>query len=136
MKKQMRGWLAALVVGVIGGVAQADEAVLPEGYTRIDYIESSGGQYIKAEYTHTRNTKIVCVAKVPEIQFGTWSALFGSRNGTYSNTATAIEAVKTVKENGKVEGIFSVNGARQNTLQRGVNIVKMSDGRVKKIIVK
>jgi hypothetical protein len=44
--------------------------------------------------------------------------------------------VKTVKENGKVEGIFSVNGARQNTLQRGVNIVKMSDGRVKKVIVK
>lgn len=58
------------------------------------------------------------------------------KNGTYSNTATAIEAVKTVKENGKVEGIFSVNGARQNTLQRGVNIVKMSDGRVKKVIVK
>lgn len=59
------------------------------------------------------------------------------KNGTYTNTATAIEAVKTVNEaNGKVEGIFSVNGARQNTLQRGVNIVKMSDGRVKKVIVK
>ena len=35
-----------------------------------------------------------------------------------------------------VEGIFSVNGARQNTLQRGVNIVKMSNGSVRKVIVK
>ncbi|MBP5320361.1 MAG: hypothetical protein J6334_05185 [Kiritimatiellae bacterium] len=102
MKKQMRGWLAALVVGVIGGVAQADEAVLPEGYTRIDYIESSGGQYIKAEYTHTRNTKIVCVANVPDMQFGTWSTLFGSRNGSY--TKNALEFFATSGKPGTVYG--------------------------------
>ncbi|MBQ9430507.1 MAG: hypothetical protein IJU44_03040 [Kiritimatiellae bacterium] len=93
--KKLMSWLAALAVGVACGVAQADEAALPEGYTRIDYLESSGGQYIKAEHTHTRNTKVVCVANVPEVQFGTWSTLFGSRNGSYSKNALEFFATST-----------------------------------------
>ena len=94
MKKTLSR-LAALVVCVACSVAWADEAVLPEGYQRIDYIESSGGQYIKAEHIHTRNTKIVCVANVPEVQFGTWSALFGSRNGSYAKNALEFFATST-----------------------------------------
>lgn len=33
-------------------------------------------------------------------------------------------------------GIYNLNGARQNTLQRGINIVVYGDGQVKKVLVK
>lgn len=36
----------------------------------------------------------------------------------------------------KAEAIFSVNGVRNAQLNKGLNIVKMSDGSVKKIMVK
>ncbi len=59
------------------------------------------------------------------------------KNGTYTNTATAIEAVEVAtKTNGTVEAVFSANGTRQAGLQRGINIVKMSNGQVRKVIVK
>lgn len=49
--------------------------------------------------------------------------------------ATAIEAL-TGEGNASVVGIFSVNGTRQNSLQKGINVVKLSDGRTQKIMVK
>ena len=33
-------------------------------------------------------------------------------------------------------GIYTLDGKRQSQLQRGMNIVRMSDGSVKKILVK
>ena len=33
-------------------------------------------------------------------------------------------------------GIYNLNGARINTLQRGINIVVYGDGQVKKVLVK
>ena len=59
------------------------------------------------------------------------------KDGAYTNTATSIEGVETVtKTNGTVEAVFSANGTRQGRLQRGINIVRMSDGSVRKVIVK
>ncbi|MCR4613488.1 MAG: hypothetical protein K5778_05755 [Bacteroidaceae bacterium] len=50
-------------------------------------------------------------------------------------TPTAVKQIETDAE-ATVTGIYSLNGARQQTLQRGMNIVRMSDGSVKKILVK
>ncbi|MCR4613486.1 MAG: hypothetical protein K5778_05745 [Bacteroidaceae bacterium] len=50
-------------------------------------------------------------------------------------TPTAVQQIETDAE-ATVTGIYSLNGARQQTLQRGMNIVRMSDGSVKKILVK
>ena len=36
----------------------------------------------------------------------------------------------------KVSEIYGVNGARKSQLTKGLNIVKMSDGTVKKVLVK
>ena len=48
------------------------------------------------------------------------------------NTTTGIEKVKTTDN--VVEAIFTVDGKRVSKLQKGLNIVRMSNGDVKKII--
>lgn len=55
---------------------------------------------------------------------------------TYLNsTPTGIDKINA-NSSAKAEAIFSVNGARNAQLNKGLNIVKMSDGSVKKIMVK
>jgi len=50
--------------------------------------------------------------------------------------ATAIDAVENGAEAVTVAGIYSISGAKVASLQNGVNIVKYSDGSVKKVLVK
>lgn len=55
---------------------------------------------------------------------------------TYLNsTPTGIDNINA-NSSAKAEAIFSVNGVRNAQLTKGLNIVKMSDGSVKKIMVK
>lgn len=55
---------------------------------------------------------------------------------TYLNsTPTGIDNMNA-NTSTKAEAIFSVNGVRNAQLNKGLNIVKMSDGSVKKIMVK
>ena len=55
---------------------------------------------------------------------------------TYLNsTPTGIDNINA-NSSAKAEAIFSVNGVRNAQLNKGLNIVKMSDGSVKKIMGK
>ena len=55
---------------------------------------------------------------------------------TYLNsTPTGIDNINA-NSSAKAEAIFSVNGVRNAQLNKGLNIMKMSDGSVKKIMVK
>ena len=56
---------------------------------------------------------------------------------TYSKEApaTAVETVETA-ETSAPAGIFTISGARVDKLTKGINIVKMADGSVKKVLVK
>lgn len=55
---------------------------------------------------------------------------------TYLNsTPTGIDNINA-NSSAKTEAIFSVNGVRYAQLNKGLNIVKMSDGSIKKIMVK
>ena len=51
----------------------------------------------------------------------------------FLNTPTGIETIKPT-DNAQATAIYDVNGVRQNSLTKGINIVKMSDGATKKII--
>ena len=53
---------------------------------------------------------------------------------TPSDDASGIEGVQT--DLVKAAEIFNVNGARVATLQKGINIVRMSNGTIQKILVK
>lgn len=52
-----------------------------------------------------------------------------------SNTSTGIDNMNA-NTSTKTEAIFSVNGVRNARLIKGLNIVKMSDGSIKKVMVK
>lgn len=59
--------------------------------------------------------------------------------GTLKNAdaiPTAIASVITDDASAKVVAIYGINGARQRSLQRGVNIVRYSNGTVRKVLVK
>lgn len=53
----------------------------------------------------------------------------------FGDEATAIEKL-TGKNGVEVEAVYSVSGASQPALQKGINLVKFSDGSVKKVFVK
>ena len=49
---------------------------------------------------------------------------------------TAIEAADTEQTLRQAAGIYDATGRRQTTAHRGLNIVRMSDGTVRKVLVK
>lgn len=53
----------------------------------------------------------------------------------FINAPTGINEIGSTTD-AKVSEIYSVNGARKSQLTKGLNIVKMSDGTVKKVLVK
>ncbi len=59
------------------------------------------------------------------------------KNGdTYANgTSTGISLPKTSHTN-TTSGIYTVNGVKVSTLQKGINLVRTIDGKVKKVLVK
>ncbi len=54
----------------------------------------------------------------------------------HANVLTGIANVNSDKSETKIVAVYSVNGARLATLQRGINIVKYSNGVVKKLILR
>jgi hypothetical protein len=57
--------------------------ILPDGYTQLEYIQSSGTQYIKTGVKHNQNTRIVLDAQVTQ-KPSTHAWLFGGRNNAQS----------------------------------------------------
>ena len=53
----------------------------------------------------------------------------------FINATTGINEIGSTKD-AQVSEIYGVNGARKSQLTKGLNIVKMSDGTVKKVLVK
>lgn len=52
------------------------------------------------------------------------------------NEPTAVESLDAAKQGVKVAQFFAVDGRQQSRLQRGINIVRMADGSVQKVMVK
>lgn len=86
-------------------------------------------------------------AGTDEVYLRTRIAAGGSKAGFYDIYVLAIDpaSVTGIKEiatenetanNAKGEAVYSLNGVRLNTLQRGLNIVRQSDGTTKKVMMK
>lgn len=61
---------------------------LPVGYTLLEYIESSGAQYINTGYVPNSNTRIVIDVQLTNISSD--GTLFGARTAAYSNSVVMI----------------------------------------------
>lgn len=57
-----------------------------------------------------------------------------SRKG--NGVATGIENIENRPSASAVNGIYTINGMKINTLQKGINIIKMSDGTTRKVVIK
>ena len=62
-------------------------AILPSGYTQLEYIESMGTQYIDTGFKPKYNTRVVM--DVEPTMVSSWSALFGCRNQASSTASLA-----------------------------------------------
>ena len=61
---------------------------LPEGYTELEYIESSGTQYINTGFTPNQDTRVVCDVVFPGTTGTSGKYVFGSRTTLTQNSYT------------------------------------------------
>ena len=57
---------------------------LPEGYAKLEYIESTGMQYIDTGFKPNQDTRVVCSTQFAKQNAAAW--LFGARNGNYDSS--------------------------------------------------
>ena len=67
--------------------------------------------------------------------FTNWQLFYLGKTG--ANFSEEIDAVENLKANSfNAAQIFAIDGRQQNTLSRGINIIRTSDGNVRKVLVK
>lgn len=106
--------------------------------------------YKKAsELTSNEKISTSLLSQLKEILTSTATANYGTYTANKTTLQNIINTIKTylnstptgidkmnATSSAKAEAIFSVNGVRNAQLNKGLNIVKMSDGSIKKIMVK
>ena len=71
--------------------------------------------------------------------FSGWSEIpktMPAHDVTITGNFTFVDGIAGVSMDGKTDGIYTLDGRKIEKLQKGVNIVKMPDGHVKKVFVK
>lgn len=102
-----------------------------------------------SELTSNEKISTSLRSQLKEVLTSTAAANYGTYTANKTTLQDIIEEIKTylnstptgidninANSSAKAEAIFSVNGVRNAQLNKGLNIVKMSDGSVKKIMVK
>ena len=79
----MKRYGRALFALVLSGVSFARaESLLPAGYTQLEYIESTGTQYIDTQYCPKGTDKFECEINVASPRVSDYPCVFGWRNKT------------------------------------------------------
>lgn len=102
-----------------------------------------------SELTSNEKISTSLLSQLKEILTSTATANYGTYTANKTTLQDIIEEIKTylnstptgidninATSSAKAEAIFSVNGVRNAQFNKGLNIVKMSDGSIKKIMVK
>ena len=102
-----------------------------------------------SELTSNEKISTSLLSQLKEVLTSTAAANYGTYSANKNTLQNIIEEIKTylnstptgidninANSSAKTEAIFSVNGVRNAQLNKGLNIVKMSDGSIKKIMVK
>lgn len=102
-----------------------------------------------SELTSNEKISTSLLSQLKEVLTSTATANYGTYSANKTTLQNIIEEIKTylnststgidninATSSAKAEAIFSVNGVRNAQLNKGLNIVKMSDGSVKKIMIK
>lgn len=103
-----------------------------------------------SSYTSNKKVSTSLLSQLKEILTTTATANYDTYSANKSTLQTIIDTIKAylskttptgidnmnANSSAKTEAIYNVNGVRNAQLTKGLNIVKMSDGSVKKIMVK
>lgn len=102
-----------------------------------------------SELTSNEKISTSLLSQLKEVLISTATANYGTYTTNKTTLQNIIDTIKTylnstptgidkinANSSAKTEAIFSVNGVRNAQLNKGLNIVKMSDGSIKKIMVK
>ena len=102
-----------------------------------------------SELTSNEKISTSLLSQLKEVLTSTAAANYDTYSANKNTLQNIIEMIKTslnstptgidninANSSAKAEAIYSVNGVRNAQLNKGLNIVKMSDGSVKKIMVK
>lgn len=102
-----------------------------------------------SELTSNEKISTSLLSQLKEVLTSTAAANYGTYSANKTTLQNIINTIKTylnstptgidninANSSTKAEALFSVNGVRNAQLNKGLNIVKMSDGSVKKIMVK
>lgn len=72
-------------------VAARDAYPVPEGYTALEYVESTGTQYIDTGFVPKWNTKVACTIESPiSSDVSTWRNIFGVADNNANNNSFAV----------------------------------------------
>ena len=110
------------------------EMVLPEGYTRLKYIESTGQQYIDWGFKPTSNTRVVMDITVTS---GATSFLFGSRHNSFANAESRsfsmpqISGASLRADYGSAETGIAVNPVQKLHIDVNKNVATVNGTEVK-----
>ena len=121
-----------LLTGVYNNSAEKPYVIPASTETTVNYVlqtQPAGQAFYKVESDYnmkTPNRAYLTVEGSSNVK-----AIFFPGQGD----ATGINAVSTLL-GGDVEGIYTVGGAKVNSLQKGLNIIRTADGKTTKVLVK
>ena len=95
----------------------------------IDYVD--GKLVVVADYVDADVKQLDAVANIG-LAYAGKRIMF---KVTFSTTDPAL-SIATVSTNGSAESVYSLSGTRLSSAVKGINIIKMSDGSVRKTVVK
>ena len=108
----------------------------PDGTTPTAAWFAQGRYLNKLNFTaHEDNCKVRIGLKKDET-FQNDYEVVGEWNLYFLGTSTGIDDITAADANVKPVEFYSLSGARLNAPQRGINLIKMSDGTVRKVFVK
>lgn len=110
-----------------------EELTLPDGYTELDYIQSSGAQYVNTGYVPTANTRIVMDAEI--VSHASNGSYFGTRSAT-SGTDSVSNTLLILSTGGIRSDYYgnSVTSAAypsgRQIINRNRNVTKIGDASI------
>jgi hypothetical protein len=85
---------------------------------------------------HKEGMKVVLGIRTVGTMAARWFAYDNFVLKLVEDPATGIEGVETKVEAATPVAVYNISGTRVNKISKGINIIKMSDGSVKKVLVK
>lgn len=119
--------------------AEVEDVVsYPDGMNAVQYCFEQGLYADNVIVFQVKEGEDVTIGIRKDAQISTDWTIFDNFQLFYlgQDEPSAIEAPQTASSSATIADIYTISGTRIDKLQKGINIVKMSNGQIKKVLVK